>query len=133
MDMTWKKRSRAMTSTSASGVTTLAEETTDVAAHRRQQVLLEPRIGREPGIVAPRRMRQRDAPGRVRRGEPHLPFADGLRHALAAGRLEVPALGVASDQQHKLQLRHGGKQAAMPGGGAFAPRRQVAARCVVAW
>ena len=45
---------------------------------------------------------------------------------------QVPALGVAADQQHQLELRHEREQARVPGAGALAPRRQVAAGRVVA-
>ncbi len=45
---------------------------------------------------------------------------------------QVPALGVAADQEHKLELRHEREQAGVPGAGALPPRRQVAAGRVVA-
>jgi hypothetical protein len=44
----------------------------------------------------------------------------------------MPALSVAADQEHQLELGHEREQAGVPGAGALPPRRQVAAGCVVA-
>ena len=44
----------------------------------------------------------------------------------------MPALSVAADQEHQLELGHEREQAGVPGAGALPPRRQVASGRVVA-
>ena len=98
----------------------------------RQKLHLEPWIGREPGVVAPGRMRQGDPPRPCLRIEQLSPAPDGVGHAPGVGGTEVPALRVAADREDQLELRHGREQARVPGLRTLAARRQVAAGGIVA-
>src|SRR5262249_9514689 len=60
------------------------------------------------------------------------PVGNDIGHVAFASLAQMPALGVAADQQHKLELRHEPEDPFVPGRRAFAAWRQVTAHRVVA-
>ena len=110
-----------------------SEQPPHLAAQARQQLPLEPGIGLDPGVVAPGGMRQRQRARRAGASSAtsrQRPTASVMLPLPAVA--QMPALRIAADQQDQLQLRHGREQARVPGGRAFAPRRQVAAGRIMA-
>src|SRR5262245_10626753 len=109
-----------------------SDEAANFLAQARQQLAFEPWVGGEPGIVAPRGVRQADPAWLLTAGEQLAPGPHRGGHAAGGCRSQVPALRIAADGEEQLKLRHRRKQAPMPPRLAFGPRWQVAAAGIVA-
>src|SRR5258706_15312013 len=93
----------------------------------RDKFGFEPRILSQPPIVAPGGMRQRYHKWTI-----FPPGAHRFRDAFLASAVQMIALGIGPDGEHKPEPRRRGEKAVMPMAGAFGGRRLVGPPLLIA-
>src|SRR5690606_38766973 len=102
-------------------------------AQEREDLRFEPGIAFQPGIVAPRRVRQRQYLRDAIRMAIRTPCLHRLGHAAATVASQMPSLCILADRQDELDTMQPGEEFAMPAPRAFTARRQIAACIIETW